>query len=290
MLAGVTTLPYEIVDVFADRPFVGNPLAVVFGGERLDTHQMRALAREFNLSETAFVLPPTVEGASYRLRIFTPVTELPFAGHPSVGAAVTQHRRGVLPTGLVRQECGAGLLPVEVHADGRATLTGAAPTLGPVVSPMPYLGAAGLTEADLAGTPVRVAGAGIEYPYLPVRPEALARAVATPVPGVGQVFLFAWDQAARVARARLFAPGVGVPEDPATGSAALGLGVWLVGVGLLPGDGDSAYTVRQGVEIHRPSTLECVVSAADGQAVRATVTGSVVPVARGEIAIPPFVG
>jgi trans-2,3-dihydro-3-hydroxyanthranilate isomerase len=93
-----------------------------------------------------------------------------------------------------------------------------------------------------------------------------------------------------VARARLFAPGVGVPEDPATGSAALGLGVWLVGVGLLAGDGDSAYTVRQGVEIHRPSTLECVVSAADGQAVRATVTGSVVPVARGEIAIPPFVG
>jgi trans-2,3-dihydro-3-hydroxyanthranilate isomerase len=294
-------LAYEIVDVFTDRPFAGNPLAVVFGGEHLDTDQMKALAREFNLSETAFVLSPTVDSASYRLRIFTPSAEIPFAGHPSVGAAVTQYRRGLIPAGDARQECGAGVLPVHVYPDGRATLTGGRATLGPAVEASPYLAAAGLTDDDRAtgpdgssaepGTlPVRIAGTGLEFPYVPVRPDAVARAVATSVPGTPEVYVFAWDAATRVAHARLFAPGLGVPEDPATGSAALGLGVYLVGTGLLPGDGDSRYTVRQGIEIHRPSTLECVVSAVDGQAVRATVTGAVFPVARGETAVPPFVG
>lgn len=286
----MTSLAYEIVDVFTDRPFTGNPLAVVFGGEHLDTDQMRALAREFNLSETAFVLPPTVEGATYRLRIFTPAAELPFAGHPSVGAAVTQHRRGLLPAGAVYQECGAGVLPVQVHQDGRATLTGGPPSLGPVLEAGPYLAAAGLSEDDRVG-PVRLAGCGIDFAFLPVRPEAVGRAVpAHGAVGVGEVYVFSWEPESRVAHARLFAPGLGVPEDPATGSAALGLGVYLVGSGLLPPNGDSAYTVRQGMEIHRPSTLECTVSAVDGAAVRTTVTGSVMPVARGEIAVPPFVG
>jgi trans-2,3-dihydro-3-hydroxyanthranilate isomerase len=286
----VTSLAYEIVDVFTDRPFTGNPLAVVFGGEHLDSDQMRALAREFNLSETVFVLPPTVEGATYRLRIFTPAVELPFAGHPSVGAAVVAHRRGLIGTGTWHQECGAGVLPIEVHADGRATLTGGTPTLGPVLDPSPYLVAAGLAERDFAGPPVRRAGTGVEFGFLSVTPDAVARAMSTPVPGVTDVFVFAWNASSRVAHARLFAPGVGVPEDPATGSAALGLGVYLVDSGLLPPDGDNTFTVRQGIEIHRPSTLECVVSAVDGHAVRATVTGAVVNVARGDIAVPPFVG
>jgi trans-2,3-dihydro-3-hydroxyanthranilate isomerase len=286
----VTSLAYEIVDVFTDRPFTGNPLAVVYGGEHVDTDQMRALAREFNLSETAFVLPPTVDSASYRLRIFTPAAELPFAGHPSVGAAVAQHRRGLLPVGTAWQECGAGVLPVEVHADGRATLTGGTPSLGPVLDAAPYLMAATLTPDDLMPPPVRLAGTGLEFAYLPVRPEAVARATAKPVDGAGQVLCFAWDPQTRLAHARMFGGGLGVVEDPATGSAALGLGVFLVGSGLLPPEGESTYAVRQGIEIHRPSTLECSVSAVDGQAVRATVTGAVVPVAHGEIAVPPFVG
>src|SRR4030095_4852317 len=97
----MSVLSYEVVDVFTDRPFAGNPLAVVFGGDGLAKDQMQALALEFHLSETAFVLPPTVDGATYRLRIFTPAAELPFAGHPSVGAAVAQVRRGLIPAGLV---------------------------------------------------------------------------------------------------------------------------------------------------------------------------------------------
>src|SRR4051812_30660436 len=100
-------LQYEIVDVFTDRPFAGNPLAVVFGADGLARDQLQALAREFHLSETVFVLPPTQPGATYRARIFTPVTELPFGGHPSVGVAVTQFRRGLFPASLVYQECAA---------------------------------------------------------------------------------------------------------------------------------------------------------------------------------------
>ncbi|MDZ5441795.1 PhzF family phenazine biosynthesis protein [Micromonospora sp. 4G57] len=289
----MSTLAYEIVDVFTDRPFAGNPLAVVFGAEGLATEQMQALALEFNLSETVFVLSPTQVGATYRARIFTPAEELPFAGHPSVGAAVTASRRGMFEVGRVTQECGAGVLPIEVTATG-ATLTGGSPTLGPELDPEPLLEMAGLTAADHAGPAPRVAGCGLEFPYLPVRPDAVARArvnaAAAERYGVEHVSVFSWDADTQTAHARVFVPGLGVPEDPATGSAALGLGVWLVASGLLPGEGRSEYGVRQGVEIHRPSALACTVTAAGGVAVGATVAGQVMPVARGEIAVPPFVG
>ncbi|MEV1316152.1 PhzF family phenazine biosynthesis protein [Micromonospora arborensis] len=289
----MSTLAYEIVDVFTDRPFAGNPLAVVFGAEALATEQMQALALEFNLSETVFVLPPTQVGATYRARIFTPVEELPFAGHPSVGAAVTASRRGMFGVGQVTQECAAGVLPIEVTATG-ATLTGGTPTLGPELDPEPLLEIAGLVADDHIGPAPRVAGCGLEFPYLPVRPESLARAqvnaAAAQRYGVSHVSVFSWDAAAQTAHARVFVPGMGVPEDPATGSAALGLGVWLVATGLLPGEGLSRYAVSQGVEMNRPSALACTVTATNGVAVGATVAGQVVPVARGEIAVPPFVG
>ncbi|MEU7798347.1 PhzF family phenazine biosynthesis protein [Micromonospora arborensis] len=289
----MSTLAYEIVDVFTDRPFAGNPLAVVFGAEALATEQMQALALEFNLSETVFVLPPSQVGATYRARIFTPVEELPFAGHPSVGAAVTASRRGMFGVGQVTQECAAGVLPIEVTATG-ATLTGGTPTLGPELDPEPLLEIAGLVADDHIGPAPRVAGCGLEFPYLPVRPESLARAqvnaAAAQRYGVSHVSVFSWDAAAQTAHARVFVPGMGVPEDPATGSAALGLGVWLVATGLLPGEGLSRYAVSQGVEMNRPSALACTVTATNGVAVGATVAGQVVPVARGEIAVPPFVG
>ncbi|MET8832602.1 PhzF family phenazine biosynthesis protein [Micromonospora sp. NPDC004540] len=289
----MSTLAYEIVDVFTDRPFAGNPLAVVFGAEGLATEQMQALALEFNLSETVFVLPPTQVGATYRARIFTPAEELPFAGHPSVGAAVTASRRGLFDVGRVTQECGAGVLPIEVTPTG-ATLTGGTPTLGPELDPEPLLEMAGLSAADHAGPAPRVAGCGLEFPYLPVRPDAVARAkvnaAAAERYGIEHVSVFSWDADSQTAHARVFVPGLGVPEDPATGSAALGLGVWLVASGLLPGDGRSDYAVRQGIEINRPSALACTVTAAGGVAVGATVAGHVMPVARGEIAVPPFVG
>ena len=285
----MTSVPYEVVDVFTDRPFAGNPLAVVFDAESLTTAQLQAIAREFNLSETVFVLPPTRPGATYRARIFTPVAELPFAGHPSVGAAVTVVRRaGGGP--VVVQECGAGLLPLTVTG-GRARLTGGTPTIGPELPAGPLLSAVGLVPADFAGPAPRSAGCGLEFPFLPVRPEAVARARVDPAlvreHGLTQLSVVAWDPAERVAHARVFVPDLGVPEDPATGSAALGLGVWLVAAGLLPGDGESSYLVRQGEETGRPSRLDCTVTAEAGAAVSATVTGEVVPIARGELTVPP---
>ncbi|HEX6869763.1 MAG TPA: PhzF family phenazine biosynthesis isomerase, partial [Micromonosporaceae bacterium] len=147
----MSTLAYEIVDVFTDRPFTGNPLAVVFGADSLASDQMQALAREFHLSETVFVLRPTVAGATYRVRIFTPEVELSFAGHPSVGAAVAQMRRGLIQPGAALQECGAGLLSLNVATDGRATLIGATPSISPEIDPHPLLAALGLGSDDHAG-------------------------------------------------------------------------------------------------------------------------------------------
>ncbi|MEV4538847.1 PhzF family phenazine biosynthesis protein [Asanoa sp. NPDC049518] len=291
----MSSVAYEIVDVFTDRPFTGNPLAVVFGAEDLAGSQMQELAREFNLSETVFVLPPSAgAAATYRARIFTPNSELPFAGHPSVGAAVTASSRGMFAAGEVVQECGAGLLPVVVSGS-TATLTGGTATVGEPLDPAPLLAAVGLTADDLdpAGPP-RIAGCGLEFPYLPVRADAVARARLDTGAAEGvaahSIDVFSWDPQSRTAHVRVFVPGLSVPEDPATGSAALGLGVWLVTSGLLPADGESGYVVHQGLELHRPSVLECVVTATAGAVTKAQVTGSVVPIARGEMAVPPFVG
>jgi trans-2,3-dihydro-3-hydroxyanthranilate isomerase len=284
-----SVVAYEIVDVFTDRPFAGNPLAVVYGAADRGHDQMQTLAREFNLSETVFVLDPSDRSATYRARIFTASRELPFAGHPSVGAAVTSMRRGLFGPGDVVQECGAGLLPITVTAAGAATLTGGSPTLGPPLDPAPLLEAVSLRLTDLVELAApRSAGCGLSWAFLPVRREALANARLHPSALADGVCVFAWDGSE--AHARVFVPDDAVTEDPATGSAALGLGVWLVSAGWLPPDGESSYRVHQGTELKRPSVLDCTVTAADGAAVSATVTGHVVPIAKGEIAVPPFIG
>jgi trans-2,3-dihydro-3-hydroxyanthranilate isomerase len=293
----MSTVAYEIVDVFTDRPFAGNPLAVVYGAEDLGADQMQTLAREFNLAETVFVLPASSDGATYRARIFTTETELPFAGHPTVGAAVTSMRRGLFPAGHVVQECGAGLLPIEVTEAGSATVTGGEPRLGDPVAAEPLLEMLGLTAADHAGGDLaapRPAGCGLDWVFLPVRKEALPRirlnTLLAEKLGVHEISVFAWSPASGEAHARVFVPGTSVWEDPATGSAALGLGVWLVAAGWLPGDGTSSYRVHQGIEMKRPSLLECTVTAAAGAATSATVAGHVRPIAEGRIAVPPFIG
>src|SRR6185312_3436968 len=133
-VVGPGMLEYEVVDVFAPRAYAGNPLAVVFDADELTTEQCQALANEFHLSETSFLSAPTEPDADYRVRIFTPYAELPFAGHPSVGAAHTLVRTGRLEAGTVRQECGVGVLDLVVDDDG-ATLTGGSPNLGAARGP-----------------------------------------------------------------------------------------------------------------------------------------------------------
>ena len=279
-------LEYEVVDVFTTVPFTGNPLAVVFGADDLPGTALQAIAREFALSETAFPMAATT-GADYRLRIFTPEVELPFAGHPSIGTAWVLAQRGELAPGAVVQSCGAGELDLQVAPDGGpVTLTGGTPTVGPPSGPEPLLRAVGLGPRDLIGVEPRSCGTGLEFGYLMVRPGAVARcapdSAALRALGTAGVSVFAWD--GETAHARVFAGGVGVPEDPATGSAALGLGAYLVATGLLTDGGP--YVVEQGAELGRPSRLDCTVQAVDGVPVAVSVTGSVVPVAVGRMRRP----
>jgi trans-2,3-dihydro-3-hydroxyanthranilate isomerase len=290
----VSTLRYDVVDVFTDRAYAGNPLAVVHGGAELSTAQMQTIALEFGLSETVFPLPTTAAEADYRLRIFTPGTELPFAGHPSVGAAWVLARAGTIRRGEVVQECGAGLLPVHVDEQG-ARVHGGPPQVLSDLDGAALAAAAGLTADDLdPAVPAGAAAAGVPYAFVVVRRDAVGRADVHPaelrralahddlVGGPGLAVL-AVDPAAGRVHLRMFAPDVGVVEDPATGSAAVALGVFLVHRGVLPGDGTSELVVDQGVEIARPSRLDLRVEAAGGAAVATSVGGRVAAVARGEL-------
>ncbi len=285
-------LTYDVVDVFTDRPYAGNPLAVVHGGADLTAGQMQAVAAEFNLSETVFPLPPTADGADYRVRIFTPGRELPFAGHPSIGAAWVLARAGLLRLGDAVQECGAGLLPVQVTEHG-ARVAGGPPEVGPERDGLALAAAVGLRPADVEAVPAGVAGAGISFAFLLVRPDAVARAVPDPArlreltEGLVGLVVAAVDPVASHAHVRVFAPDVGVAEDPATGSAAVALAVFLVDRGVLAADGQTGLSVAQGAEVGRPSTLMTLVHAQAGRAVRTSVYGNVARVARGELVARP---
>ena len=282
-----TSLRYHVVDVFTERRYAGNPLAVVLDADDLSTDQMQRIASEFNLSETTFPVAASAVGADYRLRIFTPRAELPFAGHPSVGTAWLLRSLGRVGAGRVVQECGAGLLPLQV-ADEEVVLTGGAPVVGEPVDAAPFLAAVGLPGEAATGVPVRWAGTGIEFGFLNVYEDAVARCKPDlqRLAALGNAGVSVFSYAAGRAHARVFAGGVGVPEDPATGSAALGLGVWLVASGLADADGESSYVVEQGVEMGRPSTLRATVRAVGGRAVECRVAGSVVAVGHGEIVRP----
>lgn len=287
-----TGLEFEVVDVFTRTPFQGNPLAVVLGGERLSVRQMQAVAVEFALSETVFPLAPDAaeraRGVDYRLRIFTPTEELPFAGHPSIGTAWLMAQRGVVQPGRVVQACGAGDLPLEVTAGGgEVTLTGGTPALGPELDPDEVAAAVGLGRDDLVDPRPRIAGTGLPYCHVRVRPDALARVDPDlrALAAIGSVYLFVWNGRDDV-RARMFGPDIGVAEDPGTGSAALGLAVHAVASGLLDADGEAGFVVRQGVEMGRPSELRVRVDAREGVAATAKVSGDVVRVSAGRITVP----
>ena len=292
-------LEYHVVDVFTERPFAGNPLAVVLGGEQLVTEQMQAIASEFQLSETAFPLRPSdlpeaarVE-ADYQLRIFTPDTELPFAGHPSIGTAWLLQQLAWFGPGEVRQLCGEGVLPLSVDADG-ATLTGGAPRVGEPIEPRAALTALGLTQQDLRGEDVRVASTGLSFAIVPVSADALARCepdiarlrhdFSYPAPATG-LYVVSWGDSPLRISARMFAGDIGSPEDAATGSGALALGAYLGASGLLP-DGASTVEVTQGVEMGRPSNLRVSCDVTHREVQRVRVSGRVVPVATGQIAVP----
>jgi len=297
-------LPYEIVDVFTDRPFSGNQLAVVLGADDLSTEQCQQVAREFGFSETTFPGSEVTDGREYATRIFTPEQEIPFAGHPTLGTASVLRTRGLLTADDCVQVCGAGRIDVRFAGD-RVELSATPRDLGGPLPPelvRDLLRVVGLSLSDLSGQ-AWVAGCGLSFVHVPVTEEAVVRAVppsrstadlfARVADAVGavedlldalDVYAVTGDAPSLSVHSRVFVPGVGVPEDPATGSAAAGLGMALVASGLLPEGG--RYEIVQGVEMGRPSALSGRVEASGGVAMRCHVTGQVQPVASGEIAVP----
>ena len=279
------------VDVFADRPLAGNPLAVVLDGAGLAPDRMQSIASELGLSETVFVLPP--EGRSVaRLRIFTPEHELPMAGHPVVGAAWVLRREGRLAEAAT-VETGVGPLAVSADAEG-ARMDQAGPEAGPVVDPEPVARALGVRTGQTP--PPQVWSTGIPLLMLPAAdPGELSRArpdldLLTELSLHGGwigVSLYAAERpgpgVAR-ARVRFFAPGQGVAEDPATGSAAGALGACLAAAGM--GDGEGLrLTVTQGVEMGRPSEIHVLVDSPGGRPARVQVSGRVHLVMEGALSV-----
>ena len=246
-------LPFQQVDVFTAVPFMGNPVAVVLEGDSLSTDEMQAIARWTNLSETTFVCRPTDAAADYRLRIFTPKNELPFAGHPTIGSAHAVLRHGLEPktTGRVVQECGKGL--VQIERDGeRLFLELPVPRFSDAMVPTAQLADALSTkESDL----LRVVAIDVGPVWLTVQlpsaeavialqpdMESLRALVPEGLTGV-TVFGFNGPTASAGLEVRSFAPGEGVPEDPVCGSGN-GCVAALVRRDALVADRD--YLARQG--------------------------------------------
>lgn len=295
---------FATLDVFTETPFAGNPLAVVEGAEGLSTAQMQTLAREFNLSETVFVLPPDNPAHRARVRIFTPMDELPFAGHPTIGCAIhlacADHPAGDFACTLVLEE-GAGPVPVQVTRRGAAiaaTLTAPviphAATAGAVPNAALLAAALGLSEDAIGAgdhAPAVWQG-GPRFLYVPLPdPERLAHARPSE-PAWSEIMQIAAVDSAYLYtpvpggyRARMFSPTGGIPEDPATGSAVAILAAQLLASGALDG-AETVLTVDQGIEMGRPSRIGLRVLCEGGKLREVQVTGSAVPVSQGRIARP----
>lgn len=275
---------HEIVDMFAEHPSTGSRLGVVPDAAGLSTEQMRDVADEIPAVETTFVLPPTDPGSTYRVRVFGSAGETPYGAHSAVGTAATLVRLGRIPAGPAVQECGEAVQRV-IATEGNGTLVADGPPLLTELDPAPLLAATVLTSADLEGADAAwSAGFGAGFAFVHVRNVGRAkpdheRLRADNVPAV---CLFTWDASASIARARVFAPGFGIPEDPACAPIAAALGGLLVGTGRLPSvDGRHRYHVRQGAEVGRPALLDCAVTVRDGRVVQGEATGRVIPATAG---------
>jgi trans-2,3-dihydro-3-hydroxyanthranilate isomerase len=297
---------YYTCDVFTERRFGGNPLAVLPEAEGLSSEQMQRITREFNYSETAFVLPPKDPAHTRRVRIFTPAAEIPFAGHPNVGTAFVLAAIGALrndgETTRVVFEEGAGPVPVEIrYRDDQ-------PVYCEITAPQPLtLGAAPAVEAVAASIgldadavvtsthPPRVASAGLPFLFVELRDRAalaqvrirhdehaaLIRACA-----VDGVHLYTFDSGAPEVdlQARMYAPLHGVAEDPATGSANLAL-AGLLAACARETDGSFAWRITQGVEMGRPSLLEASAIKRRGEVEMMRIGGASILVCAGWIEV-----
>ncbi len=288
--------PFVTVDVFTEERFGGNPLAVFPDARGLSDAQMQALAAEFNLSETTFVLPPDDPAHTARVRIFNRTHEMSFAGHPNVGTGYVLAMQGRDKDGKLRFEEISGLVEIKVDRDGAGVVTGAtiaAPqplSLGVRLSPEDVAACAGLLPADVITAGHSPMQASVGFPVMLAEVSAAALAHAVPnlaefrrvlaqCPALdGQLVLYVYTRDGARVRARMFSPPAGTWEDPATGGAAAPLAALLLS---LTAETNASYDVVQGVEMGRPSLLRATARRID-ESICATVGGGCVPVLRGE--------
>ena len=269
------TYRFKQVDVFTGRPFLGNPVAVVLDADDIDPAQMQRIAAWTNLSETTFVLRPSSASADYRLRIFAPAVEMPFAGHPTVGSAHAILESGILPpeSRSLRQECLAGVLPLTVDGTGADRLIFVRVPETKVAGT--YEASADAISAALGATIARrpapmaidvgpvwmVAYAEAEETVRGLKPEMNALAQLSREHGVVGVAVFSrrsGDDGSAV-HVRCFAPAAGVPEDPVTGSGNATIARYLAETGMLKDIGDE-YVASQGTEMGRDGRVHVRVS------------------------------
>jgi trans-2,3-dihydro-3-hydroxyanthranilate isomerase len=308
MMPDLRTLKFYQADVFTGDPFGGNPVAVFPDAQGLSDYQLQQIAREMNLSETVFVLPPTDGAAVVRLRIFTPTQELPFAGHPVLGTFYVLAQLGLIAAidGVTRvmQECNIGLFPVELHArEGEVTLvvmTQPKPEfLGPVSAMedvYEIARALGLPKSVITDLkwPIEVVSTGLPVIIVPVRTLTAVRSIQPDASAImdlcsrfGANGLMAFTtvtvEPSATVHARMFAPLIGILEDPATGSASGALGAYLVQNGVVDVAPTTEIVIEQGYEIERPSQIFVRVESDDDIIQTVKVGGQCVMVVEGTL-------
>ena len=296
---------YITADVFTDRQFGGNPLAVFPEADGLDDTTMQRIAAELNLSETVFVLPPTNAAHAARLRIFTPLVELPFAGHPTVGAAFVLAQTGQLDGDTAVFEEHVGEIRIAVQREkgrpvGARYATTATPQFGRSIPDAGKLAEVLGLDAEAVlqeiGRLPRAVSCGVPFLFVPLRDrEALGKARVdlplwkTRLAGgwAPHLYVFTSDVGESNAdfRARMFAPAMGIAEDPATGAAATALAGYLVGGDNVP-DGPQQFRIDQGIEMGRPSRIEMQCDKRDGRIVEIRIGGRCVRIAEGTLELP----
>jgi trans-2,3-dihydro-3-hydroxyanthranilate isomerase len=304
----VRSYRYLHLDVFTDRPFAGNQLAVVLDGRGLTDIEMQAIARELNFSETTFVVTPERIDTDARLRIFTPESELPIAGHPTVGSAFALARAGVIVPGRDTFVFGLNIGPTPVSLTWRGNDLGFVwmaqplPTFGePVGEPRLAAAALGLPEAAVSGTglPVQMVSCGVPYLFVPIASRRavdnayLDRAAAGAFYRAAKtdempIFLFSPERGSDKATvySRMFAPGIGITEDPATGSASGPLGCYLLRHHVVPPAKAGSMLSLQGVKMGRPSYVHIAIALSGSAVSGVRVGGEAVLAGEGTIYVP----
>jgi trans-2,3-dihydro-3-hydroxyanthranilate isomerase len=278
----VARFRYVIADVFTGTPLTGNQLAVYTDARAIPEERFQDIAREMNFSETVFVLPPKGDGHVH-IRIFTPQTELPFAGHPTLGSAFVL--AGPLQLTEIRIETGVGVVPVRVEREGARISFGwmrqRIPTWQPFSQAAEALSALGVERAAL---PVEEYDNGPHFVMVGLESKEAVASLEPDLARLNKLGVFGFSTFAGEGtkwKTRMFGPGVGVAEDPATGSAAGPLGVHLLRNGLI--ESGEEIELTQGVEIQRPSALYVRIAGTPDQIESVEVGGEAVIVANGEL-------